>query len=419
MRLLVVPIALATVTLVPAVAEASPYAIQLTAQDLHRLAPEDTAAPAMDGAAPAPEPAAEPAPAAEPTAPAEEPAPADGAAEEPPAPEVDPTMGDPTEVEAPEEGEGEEGLEDALASGKKGDFNANAIGINGGIHLVPSYFLNAALASYANSLCRDQPGNWGEQNGLVKVDGCNFYFNGGYTRRVTRAFDVTVNLGYLHINPPDSLWLDNGEWDRDSCTENDNSPGSQCDIGAADYTRIDLRMFTAEVNFTGRGTLYRNDEVEIQLGGGGGIGVGVLVGDGILLTPLGPEPGSVNGDTCNTLEDTADFTKCTPRYYDENNHPGARVDVDDNGGMAPNGQISTNSSFASCGRDQCDLSDLEAFGTTEDGFTWPAYPIINIYGSFRMIVKDTFGITIDGGIKDGFFFGGGMQYYFGGGGKDK
>jgi len=47
MRLLVVPIALATVTLVPAVAEASPYAIQLTAQDLHRLAPEDTAAPAM------------------------------------------------------------------------------------------------------------------------------------------------------------------------------------------------------------------------------------------------------------------------------------------------------------------------------------------------------------------------------------
>jgi len=88
-------------------------------------------------------------------------------------------------------------------------------------------------------------------------------------------------------------------------------------------------------------------------------------------------------------------------------------------GVAPNGTISTENSFAGCTKDKCNGSDLAAFGTTETGGTWPVYPVINIFGSFRMIVKDVFGITIDGGIKNGFFFGGGMQYYFGGGGKDK
>jgi hypothetical protein len=79
----------------------------------------------------------------------------------------------------------------------------------------------------------------------------------------------------------------------------------------------------------------------------------------------------------------------------------------------------TNTSFARCSRDKCDGGDLSTFGMTETGGTWPVYPLVNILGSFRVIIKDTFGIEILGGFKTGFFFGGGIQYYFGGGGYNK
>ncbi len=419
MRLLLPPVALATTLIIPAVADASPFAVPRTG-GLHLLGAE----PPADAEAEAP--AAEDPGAEDPTA--EEPAEVPTGDEEA---LDDIATADPTEGEVVED---DDELEDELAAGKpkKGDFNANAIGLQGGIQLIPSYFLNAALASYANSVCRNEVGDWGEQNGLVKVDGCNFYVSGGYTRRVSRAFDVNIGLGYLHIQPPDSLWIDNNEWDRDNCTV-DEGGQSTCNLGAADYTEIDLRMFTFEVNFIGRGTLYRNNDVEIQLGGGGGVGFGVLLGDGIRRTPLGPDPsGYSNGmatpDTCTTLADTADFRRCTPRYYDDidvdqdgdGNVMDASREAVDMGAELPDGNAtSTGTSYARCSRDKCDGSDLAMFGTSETGGTWPVYPLVNIMGSFRIIVKDTFGITIDGGIKNGFFFGGGIQYYFGGGGKDK
>lgn len=422
MRLLVPSFALALPLVIPAVAQASPFAIRLTTEDLVELrfdAPEETSAPTVDPAAgdpaagdPAVEPTTETEPAAEPT---------DPAAETEPAAEDD-LLGDPAEA-----GDDELLEEELEGPQKKGDFNRHSIGFNGGIHLAPSYFLSAALASYANSMCRNEVGKWGEKNGLAKVDGCNFYVNGGYLVRINRAFDIQANVGYLHIKLPDANWLDNGEWDRDSC-ETDN--GDACNLGAADYTQVDLRMVTLEVNFIGRGTLYRNQDVEVQLGGGGGVGAGILIGKGIFQTPLGPNPGSPDDPTsCQTLADLADFRKCTPRYYDDpdldQDGDGMNTDISrdmvDMGGDLPTGRT-TNSgdSWVKCTRDQCDASDLDAIGRTSPaGQPWPAYPIINIFGSFRIIVKDTFGITIDGGIKDGFFFGGGMQYYFGGGGTDR
>lgn len=427
MRLLAPSIALVTVAVAPAIAQASPFAIALTAADLREDEPASGSldAPAVgeptDTAAPAVEPAEEP------PAPEVEPAPEETPEEGPAAEgeeETDPTVGDPTDIDNAEE----DALEDELSQKQaKSGYNANAIGVNGGIHLIPSYFLNQALSSYGNAMCRSEVGNWGEDNGLNRVDGCNFYINGGYTRRISRAFDISTNVGYMHVQAPDSLWLDNAEWDRDSCTE-DTGPLSTCNLGAADYTRIDLRMVSIEVNFTGRGTLYRNDDVEVQLGGGGGIGVGILVGDGVIRVPLGIQPGSPDDpDSCRTLDDLGDFRKCTPRYFDDidldQDGDGFVMDVSreelDMGAEAPAGTISTGTSFAACTRDKCDLGDLQAFGATETGGTWPAYPIINIFGSFRIIIKDTFGLTIDGGIKDGFFFGGGMSYFFGGGGKEK
>jgi hypothetical protein len=427
MRLLAPPLALATTLIIPAVADASPFAVPLTANDLNHLAneaPAETSAPSMGGEE---EPAADDA-----AAPAGEDAEApEGEGEVPTGDEeaIDDLTGDPTEAGEDDEELEDDELEDELAGPtKKGDFNANAIGLRGGIHLVPSYFLNAALASYGNALCRSNVGGWGEKNGLNQVDGCNFYVGGDYIRRISRAFDISVGLGYLHVQAPDSMWIDNDEWDRDSCTT-DGGGTSNCNLGAADYTEIDLRMFTIEVNFIGRGTLYRNQDVEIQLGGGGGVGAGILIGDGVRRTPLGPNPGSPGDpDSCKTLADLADFSKCTPRYYDDPDIDQAddggpadisRDEVDMNGGVAPQGQISTDSTFARCSRSKCDGSDLAAFGATETGGTWPVYPLVNILGNFRVIVKDSFGISIEGGFKDGFFFGGGIQYYFGGGGKDK
>lgn len=411
-------VALATTLILPAVADASPFAVPLTAH--HLGAPEATGGDAPTDAAPSDAPAethAE-APAEDAASPDSEAAPTEGPDE------LEEPIGDPTA----EGGEDEE-LEDELEGPtKKGDFNANAIGLRGGIHLIPSYFLSGALASYANSVCRDNVGQWGENHGLVYVDGCNFYVGGDYIRRVSRAFDVSVGLGYLHIKPPDSLWLDNNEWDRKTCTT-DGGPSSTCNLSAADYTEIDLRMFTIEVNFIGRGTLFRNGDVEIQMGGGGGVGAGILIGEGIRRTPLGDEPGSPDdADSCQTLADTADFRKCTPRYYDDMDidqdgdgevADRTRDDVDMNGGMAPQGTTSTGNSFARCSEHKCDGSDLASFGASETGGTWPVYPLVNIIVDFRVIVKDAFGISLQGGVKNGFFFGGGIQYYFGGGGKDK
>lgn len=420
MRLLLPSFALALPLVLPTVAEASPFAIRLSAADLIDLTveqqPGETAAPTMGEApseAPA-EPIAEPT--AEPTAeaPVEEGEPA-----------ADDLIGDPT-AEAGEDEEEVILLGEAMP--KKGDFNRHAIGFNGGIHLAPSYFISGALATYANSLCRKEVGNWGEKNGLSRVDGCNFYVNGGYLVRIHRGFDIQANVGYLHIKLPDSYWLDNNEWDRDSCEVNGDNDGA-CNLGAADYTQVDLRMVTLEVNFIGRGTLYRNQDVEIQLGGGGGIGAGILVGKGIFQTPLGAFPGSPDDPTsCQTLEDLADFRKCSPRYdefsYNDNDqHPDTDITREqvDMGGDLPTGKTTRRGdSWVTCQRDQCDVSDLDAIGrVSPKGQPWAAYPVINLFASFRIIVKDTFGITLDGGIKDGFFFGGGMQYYFGGGGKDR
>jgi hypothetical protein len=404
MRLLLPPLALATTLVLPAIAQASPFPVPSSAHGFLGFSAEPPADVEADDTE------AEPADDHIPTGDRDA---------------IDPTTDDPTEGEYVDDDDDDLDLPSKPA--KKGDFNANAIGISGGIHLVPSYFLNAALASYANSVCRNEVGSWGERNGLVKVDGCNFYVNGGYTRRVSRAFDVNIAVGYLHIRPPDSLWIDKDEWKRDSCTT-DTGSGTTCNLGAADYTQIDLRMFTTEVNFVGRGTLYRNADVEVQLGAGGGIGMGVLIGAGVSRTPLGPNPGSPGDpNSCQTLADTADFRKCTPRYYDDTgidqSGDGNKMDVSreevDMGAPLPNGTTSTGNSFAQCSRDKCSGSDLRAFGATETGGTWPVYPMVNIFGSFRVIVKDTFGINLEGGFKNGFFFGGGIHYFFGGGGKNR
>lgn len=437
MRLLLPSFALALPLVIPTVAEASPFAIRLSTTDLIDLTVDDqdqdqepaaTSAPTMgEGeAAPSDAPADAAAEPADPTAPVEE-----GTE-----PAADEAIGDPT-AEGLEE---DELLEEELEGPqKKGDFNRHAIGFNGGMHIAPSYFLSAALATYANSVCRKEVGNWGSENGLSRVNGCNFYVNGGYLVRIHRGFDIQANVGYLHIKLPDSYWLDNGEWDRDSC-EVDGDNNGACNLGAADYTQVDLRMVTLEVNFIGRGTLYRNQDVEVQLGGGGGVGAGILVGKGIFQTPLGSDPGSPDDpNSCQTLADLADFRKCTPRYYDdpdvdqdgdgmtaigmngETIYPDASRDQVDMGTDLPSGKATNRGdSWVTCQRDQCDGSDLDAIGrAAPKGQPWAAYPVVNLFLSFRMIVKDTFGITIDGGIKNGFFFGGGMQYYFGGGGKDR
>jgi hypothetical protein len=426
MRLLLPPVALASTLIIPAVADASPFAVPINngIQLWDAEPPATTAAPSMDE-----------------TAPTDTAAPTDDTAAPTDTGEV-PTGDEAAVDEAVTEEEGEaseeeEELEDELASKpkKKGDFNANAIGIQGGIHLVPSYFLNQALASYGNALCRNKVGNWGHENGLTKVDGCNFFINGGYTRRISRAFDINTAIGYMHVKTPDSMWIDNDEWDRDNCTT-DEGGMSTCNLGAADYTEIDLRMVSIEINFVGRGTLYRNADVEIQMGGGGGVGAGILVGEGVRRTPLGDDPNGYENymndplgpSTCTTLDDLADFRKCTPRYYDDpdvdQDGDGMVADVPremvDMGAPLPNGDsTTTNSTFARCTRDKCDGGDLSTFGLTETSGTWPVYPLVNILGSFRIIIKDTFGIEIAGGFKTGFFFGGGIQYYFGGGGHNK
>ena len=130
-------------------------------------------------------------------------------------------------------------------------------------------------------------------------------------------------------------------------------------------------------------------------------------------TPLGAAPeGFTSGagrtpDTCQSIEDLGDLTRCTPRY--DINADGDQIPPDQSELSFPNPDL-----FANCTSNECNESDLRAFGyRREQTGIPPVIPIVNLILSARLIIKDTVGITINGGFNTGFYFGGGLQIFFG------
>lgn len=306
-------------------------------------------------------------------------------------------------VEPVDEGEGDElTLEsERRSAGRDTAFRRHAIGAHGGIVVIPTWVLSNWLATHSNALCRGSNiGGFAADRGLANQDGCNFYVGADYTYRFSRVLDVAASGQYQRAKVPDGLWLDKARYD-----------GSAASIEAADYTEIDMGLIALEVDFIARAPIVITKDVEFGIGGGGGLGLGILLG-GVHQTALGSAPAGFTAaggrtDTCQTLEDLSDLTRCTPRWDAAND--GDMMPPDPNDLSSPNPEL-----FANCTTHECNKSDLRAFGyRREQGGIPPVIPVVNLILSMRLIIKDAVGITLNGGFNTGFYFGGGLQYYFG------
>ncbi len=397
-----------SVALLPSQAEAHPYPM------LRSSLLQPVAQPAAQPAQPAVQPAQ---PAVQPAQPAAQPA------AQPPQPVTDPSLvptsskappsEDRPEIEAPEpEPEPEEPEPEPepepLPEKSPEAFNRHGVGIVGGLTIIPTFIVDNYVASMTNSLCRGDSlpsGNFAKN--LNRVDGCNFYVGGEYIYRPNKVLDVVPRIGYQRVKAPDGLWLD-----RDECPGGDGS--ADCNYEAADYTQVDVSFLYIAVDLIGRGTLIETPEFAWQLGGGGGLGLGIIsgIGKGIFQTPLGDPALSPGGATCNSFTDYADFNACTPHWWS--------ADSDENGGPPPaNGELRLDDAgpndgrFADCTKDKCNDADLDALGRRKNTDVPPVIPYVKLLVSTRFLIKDTFGINIEGGWNTGFFFGGSLQYFFG------
>jgi hypothetical protein len=312
-----------------------------------------------------------------------------------------PVAEDPTE-EPEEEEEATLQTQRRLAA-KDEAFHRHGIGVRGGITIIPTWILGNYLSTHTNALCRGESlGDFAVERGLLKVDGCNFYVGPEYTYRFSRIFDLTTSVGYQKLHTPEGFWIDNGQYD-----------GTAASLGGADYTEVDLHMMYMELDFVARAPIVVTENVEFGIGGGGGIGLGVLFG-GVYQTPLGARPwgfdpttGEVDFASCQSLNDLGDHRRCTPRWdagEDGDQVPPAESDLE-----TPNPNL-----FATCTKDKCSASDLQALGyRNKQGGVPPVIPVVNIILSARLIIKDAFGISLNGGFNTGFYFGGSMMYFFG------
>jgi hypothetical protein len=449
MRTLGPALALSLPLLISTTAEASPFAVR-GGLDVSGQEPATVQQPAAQPTQPAAQPA-QPAPVAQPAqptpaaAPAAEPAPAQPEPVADPAAADDPAEGpvaeepgaateeggeDPTEDPA----EAAPTLEDERDGAAPGGYNAHGLGARAGLTIIPTAFLSGFLASHTNAQCRSTVGNIGLESGNLRNDGCNWFVGAEYVYRKSRNLDIVATAGYQRAKVPEGYWLDKDEWP-DGCNQHDPrgvlpnniNGGRECNLGAADYTEIDMGFIFIEADFIGRGTIVRNADIEFQMGGGGGLGIGIIVGKGVYQTPIGYGPTgnllvpSGPGPACNGLRDLADLRLCTPQYWDDPD-----LDQDGNGSNAdpprpPGGEPDGSqapSFYANCSETECNQADLDAFGSRrkqED--VPPVIPVVNLLVSMRMIVKDTLGINVQLGWQAGFYAGGGLQYFFGGGGK--
>ena len=207
----------------------------------------------------------------------------------------------------------------------------------------------------------------------------------------------------MHAHLPEGFWLDKGKYN-----------GSGSSLAGADYTEVRLGMLFLEADFVARAPIIVTDDVEFGLGGGAGVGLGILFG-GVWQTAIGSDPNGFSpsgGETtgsCRNPRDLADFNRCTPRYDAMEDPRTQKLGPMDPGLSNPNTR-----NYATCGTDSCNTNDLEKFGYREkNGDVPPVIPVVNLILSARVIVKDQFGITINGGFNTGFYFGGALTYFFG------
>jgi hypothetical protein len=379
----------------PSVASASPFGAPLT---LHARAAAAAAAQPETGDTP--QPTSSKAPVTADPQPTSSRAPESGEipeAEPQPEPEPEPVPDESVTLESERESTAER------VAAKDNPFHRHGIGVRGGITNIPTWILSRWLETHSNSLCRgDGVGNFAAERGNIRTDGCNFYIGGEYTYRFSRIFDLTTSVGYQRVYAPPAYWLDNGQYD-----------GTPASLGGADFTEIDMHLMFMEVDFIARAPIVVTKDFELGIGGGAGIGLGVLFG-GVYQTPLGSNPwgfdpatGDVDFASCQSVSDLKNTQRCTPRW--DAGEDGDQVPPDENDLDTPNPNL-----FATCDGKDCSKGDLSAFGYRQkQGGVPPVIPVVNLILSARFLIKDAFGISINGGFNTGFYFGGSLMYFFG------
>lgn len=287
-------------------------------------------------------------------------------------------------------------------------FNRHGFGVRGGITIVPTFIVNNYVATMTNALCRGDKLPTGKlSEGLNRVEGCNF-----------------ISAASTSTGRPRS-WISS----RTSATS-----GSRRRTGSGSTAMSARTATAARAASTGRATTRRSmcrscssastswpagrsSRPPSSRGSSAAAAVSAWAssGDrqGIFQTPLGQPAGSPNGATCNSFGDYGDFTRCTPHWWS--------ADSDENDGPPPAfGELRLDSAsnpndgrFADCTKDRCNDKDLDALGRKKNQDMWPAIPIVNLAVSTRFLIKDTFGINIQGLWNTGFYFGGSLQYFFG------
>jgi hypothetical protein len=374
---------------VPAVAHATPWGAPLTLHARAATQPDT------------PQPTSSKAPATADPQPTSSRAPESGEL-----PEMEPEPDEPEPEPEPDESvtlESERASTAERVSAKDHPFHRHGVGVRGGITIIPTWILSRWLETHSNALCRgDGVGNFAAERGNIRTDGCNFFIGGEYTHRFSRIFDITTAVGYQRVYAPAAYWLDNGQYD-----------GTSASLGGADFTEVDMHMMFMEVDFIARAPIVVTKDFEFGIGGGGGIGLGVLFG-GVYQIPLGSNPwgfdpatGEVDFASCQSVSDLKNTQRCTPRW--DASEDGDQRPPDENDLDTPNPNL-----FATCNGKDCSKGDLSAFGYRQkQGGVPPVIPVVNLILSARFIIKDAFGISINGGFNTGFYFGGALTYFFG------
>ena len=376
----------------PAVASASPFGAPLTLRARAHAGAQPEAEPD------APQPTSSKAPTSADPQPTSSRAPDSGEL-----PEADPLPEPEPEPDESVTLESERASTAERVSAKDSPFHRHGVGVRGGITIIPTWILSRWLETHSNALCRGEGvGNFAAERGNLRTDGCNFYIGGEYVHRFSRIFDITTSVGYQKVFAPSAYWLDNGQYD-----------GTSESLGGADFTEVDMHLMFMEVDFVARAPIVVTKDFEFGIGGGGGIGLGVLFG-GVWQTPLGSRPwgfdpatGEVDFASCQSVSDLKNTQRCTPRW--DAGEDGDQRPPDENDLDTPNPNL-----FATCDGKNCSKGDLSAFGYRQkQGGVPPVIPVVNLIVSARFIIKDAFGISINGGFNTGFYFGGALTYFFG------
>jgi len=232
-----------------------------------------------------------------------------------------------------------------------------------GILIIPSWFFAPFLRSFSTPMCRTRIGSWSRTQGVNRVDGCNFHFQGGY-RWMKKPHTVEVGLGYARLVFPDSNWLGRDE-----------------QIPAADFTQIQLHWLFLSTTLAREFPLQKQSRPRWFWKLGGTLMLGMLMGE-IYRTKLGAQL-----PRCR-IDDLGNLDFCRPYRAIEFNDSNRDLRY-----------------FADCSmKHGCKETDLIRAGRQRETSVPRILPLINLVTGPRVQINDRVGLSTEFGVGLGLNF---------------